>query len=133
MDNKVVIRYRNGRLVKGETGDFAPNRDSFTLTQKREGALPESTKVKLEDLKAIFFVRSHEGSKDHMERKLHEPEGKIGKRLLVTFEDGETIRGTTLGTTLTPHGFLLFPADPQSNNKRIFILRGAVKRIQEEG
>ena len=29
-------------------------------------------------------------------------------------------------------GFLLFPADPQSNNKRIFVIKSAVREIREE-
>ena len=130
MRHQVVVRYKDGRVLKGTTVDFAPNRTSFTLEQVPPAG-PAS--VSVEDLKAVFFVRSFEGNREYREHKLRLPEGTIGRRYLLTFTDGETMRGTALGANLSRYGFLLFPSDPGGNNKRIFVVHSAVKELRQEG
>jgi len=129
LKQKVVARYRDGRVAKGFTEDFTPKREVFTLSE--EDGRGSST-INLKELKAIFFVKSLEGDRDHSERKLQIPEKPMGKQILIAFEDGEVIRGSALGVNLTPLGFLLFPADPNCNNKRIFVIKSAVKDFREE-
>lgn len=131
MLHKVVVRYKNGAVAKGTTSDFAPNRTTFTLAP---AAPPggDAVTVQLEELKAIFFVHSFLGNKEYREQKLRIPEGTIGRRYLLTFTDGETMRGTALGVNLSRYGFLLFPSDPGSNNKRIFVVHTAVKELRQE-
>ena len=131
MIHKVVVRYRDGAVLKGTTADFAPNRPTFNL-QKEQPPPGELIGVKVEDLKAIFFVHSFTGNRDYREQKLRVPEGTIGRRYLLTFDDGETMRGTALGVNLSRYGFLLFPSDPGSNNKRIFVSHAAVKELRQE-
>ncbi|HWR98260.1 MAG TPA: hypothetical protein VN317_07525 [Candidatus Methanoperedens sp.] len=131
MRHKVVVRYKDGRVAKGTTADFAPNRTAFTLDRESGGPEGSST-VQVEDLKAVFFVRSFEGNRDYREHKLRIPEATIGRRYLLTFTDGETMRGTALGANLSRYGFLLFPADPGGNNKRIFVVHSAVKELRQE-
>jgi len=132
MVHKVVVRYRDGAVWKGTTADFAPNRPTFSLS--REHPPPrERVLVKVEDLKAIFFVHSFTGNREYREQKLRVPEGTLGRRYLLTFTDGETMRGTALGVNLSRYGFLLFPSDPGSNNKRIFVSHTAVKELRQEG
>ncbi len=133
MLHQVVIRYKAGDVRRGTTADFKPNGDSFTLAEEGPGGARRDTTVAVEELKAIFFVRSLQGNREYSEKKLQAPVNPVGKRLLVTFRDGESLRGTTHGTNLTQHGFLFFPADPRSNNKRIFVVRSAVALIREEG
>jgi len=131
MLHKVVVRYKNGTVVKGTTSDFAPNRTTFTLT--REPPVPgDPTSISFDELKALFFVHSFEGNREYHEQKLRRPEGTIGRRYLLTFTDGETMRGTALGVNLSRYGFLLFPSDPGSNNKRIFVMHAAVKELRQE-
>ena len=131
MQHKVVVRYKNGTVAKGTTSDFAPNRTTFTLLPEPPAAGGPAT-VGIDDLKAIFFVHSFEGNREYREQKLRKPEGSFGRRYLVTFTDGETMRGTALGVNLSRYGFLLFPADPGSNNKRIFVMHSAVKELRQE-
>ena len=131
MRQKVVVRYRDGAVVKGTTGDFAPNRPSFTLDREPPSPAGPVT-VQVEDLKALFFVRSFEGNRDYREQKLRLPEGTIGRRYLLTFTDGETMRGTALGANLSRYGFLLFPSDTGGNNKRIFVVHSAVRELRQE-
>ena len=131
MLHKVVVRYKNGTVVKGTTSDFAPNRTTFTLNHEPPAAGAPAT-ISYDELKAIFFVRSFEGNREYRDQKLRKPEGTIGRRYLLTFTDGETMRGTALGVNLSRHGFLLFPADSGSNNKRIFVMHSAVKELRQE-
>ena len=121
----------NGTVVKGTTSDFAPNRTAFTLApEPPKGGDP--IRIGIEELKAIFFVHSFKGNRDYQEQKLRIPQGTIGRRYLLTFTDGETMRGTALGVNLSRYGFLLFPSDPGSNNKRIFVMHSAVKELRQE-
>ena len=132
MLHKVVVRYKSGAVSKGTTSDFAPNRTSFTLLPAAPpGAEPLT--VRIEDLKAVFFVHTFAGNKDYREQKLRIPEAAIGRRYLLTFTDGETMRGTALGVNLSRYGFLLFPSDTGGNNKRIFVVHTAVKELRQEG
>jgi len=131
MLHKVVVRYKNGTVVKGTTSDFAPNRTTFTLSPEPPVAGEPAT-IGYDELKAIFFVRSFQGNREYRDQKLRKPEGTIGRRYLLTFTDGETMRGTALGVNLSRYGFLLFPADSGSNNKRIFVMHSAVKELRQE-
>jgi hypothetical protein len=78
-------------------------------------------------------VHSFQGNREYREHKLRLPEGTIGRRYLLTFTDGETMRGTALGANLSRYGFLLFPSDPGGNNKRIFVVHSAVMELRQEG
>jgi hypothetical protein len=131
MLHKVVVRYKNGNVLKGTTSDFAPNRTTFTLSEEPPTGR-EPTRIGIEELKAIFFVHSFQGNREYREQKLRIPQGTIGRRYLLTFTDGETMRGTALGVNLSRYGFLLFPSDPGSNNKRIFVMHSAVKELRQE-
>lgn len=131
MLHKVVVRYKNGTVVKGTTSDFAPNRVTFTLNHEPPAPGGPAT-IAIDELKAIFFVHSLQGNREYREQKLRIPEGTIGRRYLLTFTDGETMRGTALGVNLSRYGFLLFPSDPGGNNKRIFVMHSAVKELRQE-
>jgi hypothetical protein len=53
-----------------------------------------------------------------------------GRKLEVTFLDGEVIVGSTLNYRPEGLGFFLCPADPRSNNLRIFVVCGSVRRAR---
>lgn len=129
--NLVVARYRDGYMVKGITYDFARNKKSFhvhvaTDDQKR------IEEVNISDLKAVFFVKSLEGSPEYQEKKEF-PVGTPGLKIKVEFFDGEILLGTTSGYSAQRQGFWLFPADPESNNLRIYVVCAAVKKIEKIG
>jgi hypothetical protein len=84
--------------------------------------------VKLEDLKAVFFVRDFTGNAKHVERKQLAPgERSQGRLMEVTCKDGEVIVGTTTGYDPKRPGFFLFPIDPSSNNARVFVVTSSVR------
>ena len=127
---KVVLRYRNGKLAKGFTQDFFPNKDRFHLIPAGNPSAI-AIEVPMKDLKAIFMVRDFNGDPQYKERKRYlEGEKPSGRRVEVTFSDGEVIVGSTLGYDPKRPGFFIFPADPRSNNIRVFAVSLAVAKVR---
>ncbi len=123
----VVIRYRDGRLVKGVTEDFVPGTARFTVV--REG----SRRVPIEgfgEIKAVFFVKTLEGERLYQEQKDFGIARQFGRQTVVVFADKEELFGYTLpGHTAHPQ-FFLFPVDPKSNNAKVYVVREAVAEIR---
>ncbi len=128
---KVIVRYADGRRLKGYTQDFFPNKSIFHLQLADNPPASEPIEVAMKDLKAVFFVREFAGNPHYQEKKTFPPGEKVAGRLVeVTFKDGEVLRGSTLGYDLKRPGFFFFPADPDSNNLRVFAIFQAIQRIQ---
>ena len=127
---KVVARFVDGRIIKGFTQDFHPNRDRFHLQPVADGA-GKPIEIRLKELKAVFFVKDFTGDSSFNERKEFLDGAKPqGRRIEVTFGDGEVLVGSNLGYDPKRPGFFLFPADPGSNNLRIFAVSAAVKNVR---
>jgi hypothetical protein len=130
---KVVVRYAKGRVLKGYTQDFFPNKDRFHLFPAETPDAP-GVDVFVKDLKAIFLVRDFMGDPHYVERKKYiNGEKPSGRKLEVTFLDGELLVGATLGYDRNRPGFFILPADPKSNNVRIFVVASAVKQVRQLG
>jgi hypothetical protein len=124
----------DGRIARGSTTDFMPNRDIFHIVSK-EGEKSKTSAIKMSELKAVFFVKELEGlDKDRpvIKRDFDDVGDKklIGKKVKVTFIDGEELLGLTLGYSPQRRGFFFTPIDPESNNERIFAVLTAVKDIE---
>ena len=127
--SSVVARFLDGRVLKGTTHDFAPHKPIFHLAVWGEPSAKAIT-VPLGALKALFFVRSYEGDAKRVDDlDLANAKGQ-GRRLAVTFADGETICGFTSAYSKDKSGFFVIPADPNGNNARVFVLAAAVKKIE---
>jgi hypothetical protein len=129
---KVVVRYVNGKVIKGFMQNFFPNKDRFHLIplDKHSG---ETIEVFIERLKAIFVVRDFNGNPQYHERKNYiTGENPTGLKLEVTFTDGEVMVGSTV-LTYDPkrQGNFIIPADPNSNNLRVFAVSSAVKSVRQ--
>ena len=130
---KIVVRYVDGRVSKGCTHDFFPNKDRFHLFPPT-GSAKQCVEISLKDLKAVFLVRNFVGNPGYGERKKYvDGENPFGRKLEVTFQDGEVMVGSTLGYDRNRPGFFLLPADPKSNNVRIFVVASAVKQVRQLG
>jgi hypothetical protein len=129
---KVVVKYTNGTVTKGFTQNFSPNRDWFYLTpaDKSSGG---TIQVLVRNLKAIFIVRDFIGNPKYVERKKYvEGETPPGVKLEVTFTDGEVMVGSaSLGYDPKRQGNFIIPADPNSNNIRVFVVSSAVKSVRQ--
>ena len=125
MNNQIVIRLKNRELKKGYTDDFIPTKDSFHLNS-REG---KTEKIIVDDTKAIFFVKDLDGNKNYKYTYKDVISGE-GKKAVVYFKDGETIKGYILVYSPERAGFFMRPADLNGNNKRIYVVTSSLKKIE---
>ncbi len=127
---RVVARFNDGKMVKGTTQDFFPNRPSFHMLPA-DGS--PAIEVRCRQLKALFFVRTFQGDaqrKDSRGFVTAPPETAQGKKIAVRFKDGELICGYSLSYTPDREGFFIFPADAGSNNTRIFVVAAATADVK---
>lgn len=128
---KVIAHYVNGKVLKNYTHDFSPKKYIFHISQSIDEPLKEGTKIQMLDLKALFFVQDFAGDSSYNERKYFLQDQQLhGRKIEVTFKDGEVLVGTTVGFTPNRLGFFIFPADPKSNNLRVFVISAAVKKVR---
>lgn len=128
--NLVVARYLDGRTLKGVTRDFSPNRGIFHVDVHGGG---DTVELRFRQLKALFFVREFGGDPGRQDLRgfVHGPaETHQGKKIAVRFRDGEFVCGYTLSWSPDREGFFLFPADPNSNNQRIFVITASTLEIK---
>ena len=126
---KIVARFTDGTLMKGYTQDFVVTRPQFSLWPSVNATPADRLLVPLANLKAVFFVRDFQGNPEYSERKTFF--GRTpGRRIHVTFTDGEVLVGTTLGYRAGGTGFFITPADPRANNVRVFVVSGAVRQVR---
>lgn len=128
--NKVVVHYMNGKLVKGTTQDFFPNRPLFHM-QPNDGS--PTNEVRTRDLKAVFFVKDYTGNASRKDiRGFVEGPGETtqGKKIAVRFKDGEFLCGYSLSYSPDRLGFFMFPADANSNNLRVFVVGTATLEVK---
>jgi len=129
MQNRIVVRYRDRRLLKGSTTDFVPTEDVFHLSSA-DGTAAEPVEVRLSELKAVFFVKDFDGNPAYQERKEFDPERPtVGRKIGVVFKDGELLVGTTEDYRPGCPAFFVTPADPGSNNECCFVVSNAVQNV----
>jgi len=126
---KIVVRYKDGRIVKGFSHDFNPERSQFAIWQSINAPQSDGVVVPLSGLKALFFVRDFNGDADYIEDQSFDAAAP-GRRLEVTFFDSEVLVGTTLSYRPDGQGFFVRPADPRANNLRVFVVTSAVRHIR---
>ena len=132
MEDKVVAHYKDGTTRRGYTQDFRPDSNQFHLLPSEGGGIP--TKVRMDDLKALFYVKDYGSMRRQVDRaKRFGGQPPTGQKTIVEFKDGETIWGYAESYAPDTLGFYLIPADPQENNTRIFIVNSSVKQIRFEG
>jgi hypothetical protein len=126
--NKLVVRYLDGTMLKGFSQDFHPTRSFFHVSPSITAGA-ETSMVPMQQLKAVFFVRDFDGNPDHVDSRAF-AERTNGRKIEVTFADGELMLGSTLGYRPDGTGFFVCPADGDGNNLRVFVLPSGVKRIR---
>lgn len=125
----IVARFCDGRIMKGTTHDFLPNRPTFHIyVDGNERSKAET--VSVADLKAVFFVKDYAGQKDRADVPGFEGAQGFGRNAQVTFADGETICGRTTGYNAQALGFFMLPADAGGNNTRIYVVNKAVREFR---
>ena len=138
-NQRAILRFLDGSMLKGLIKDFTLA-DDFVYIEDESS---EKQKIKLKQLKAIFFVRKFEGNKDHREKKSFTGAKRAGKRLFVKFKDGEQMTGYLEGDTpwdkgffldlKKSSGFFLIPVDQDSNNIKVFVVTSALQDVTQMG
>jgi len=123
--NRVVVKFKNNKVLKGKTNDFFPNKTQFHL-EEMNGDIVE---ISIEDLKAVFFVKDFEGNKNHKDNYSDEIAAG-GRKIKVVFFDGETVVGYTLAYSQDRQGFFMAPADIKGNNERIFVVISSTEKME---
>jgi Family of unknown function (DUF6982) len=127
---RLVVHYLDGRLLKGYGRDVQPTRGSLELCQDPDGPDQSRITIPFAHLKAVFFVHDFAGNPSHCPAPDADDVSARGRRITVTFVDGEVLRGATLGYSQNAPGFFVSPLDITSNNARIFVLAGAIRHVQ---
>jgi len=129
-EKKIVVHMKGGKIRKGVTHDFTPQSESFHLLPAEGGGVP--LRVKLDDMKALFYVKDYLGNRDFVARKEFAEAKQANRKVIVAFKDGEEIWGyTSESHTDNDVGFFFFPADDRDNNLRIFVIRSATEQVRE--
>jgi hypothetical protein len=123
--SKIVVRRKDGTVVKGTTNDFFPNKSKFHLSTI-DGHIEE---FDIEELKAIFFVRTYEGDESH-EYHYSDAVPGGGRKIRVVFADGEEMVGYTQAYSPNRPGFVMTPADLEGNNERVFVVISATAEVE---
>jgi hypothetical protein len=125
----VVLHYKDGAVKRGYTRNFAFYKETFSFTEVDSVDKAGVVVVELEALKAIFFVKDFSGNPEYRSDPTAERNG-CGERVEVTFMDSETIVGYTPNYTESSNGFILYPADPGSNNEIVAVVRSATQAVK---
>ena len=129
--NKIVARYLDGRILKGQTSDFFPGKPTFHVNALDAPPGTKPVEVALKDLKAVFFVKDFAGYPGrHPRPEFDTSRPPAGRKIKVAFKDNEVIVGITQAYQPDRPGFFLVPADPQSNNERCYVVREATQQIE---
>jgi uncharacterized protein DUF6982/PilZ domain-containing protein len=126
----LMVRYRDGRTLKGYGRDFSPQRGRFQLWSSPQADCPPESRitVPLGNLKAVNFVRRLDGELIPSEpaAKTTEP----GRPIIITFFDGEVLMAKTLNYNEKAPGYFVTPLDKPTNNLRIYVVSRAIARVQ---
>jgi hypothetical protein len=126
---RIVARHTDGKILKGYTQDFHPARPQFSLWPTIHATPKERVVIPVARLKALFFVKDFDGNPQHQEQKTFVGKSQ-GRRVEVTFADGETLLGTTLSYRPDAQGFFVSPVDPAANNTRVYVVTAALRRVR---
>lgn len=129
----VVAHMRDGRVVKGvllwhgEPGRATcpSHLPDLIHLQHEEG--PNST-VRVEDTKAVFFVRTHQGDHRYEAVRFSSDEVTSDVWVQVRLVDGEVLEGSAVNNLdlIVGPGFWLWPSDKLCNNSSVYVPKGAV-------
>ena len=135
MDNqKVILRFLSGRIIKGYIDDFSPLNNHISVIDETSN----KQDIQLNELKAVFYIKSFEGNKHYSAKKSFTKTNQEGKKILVRFKDGESLTGYLEGDVpwqkgffleSKKGGFFLIPSDDKTNNIKVFIISTSVTNV----
>ncbi len=141
-----MAHLREGKPIKGYA-DTLPTVSPENMLQQEPVELPREfgvrlaesndiVSLRLEALKALFFVKTFEGHKEYKEIKFFDTHPPVeGLWVRMKFYDGETFEGILHNCIhyLVNPGFFLKPPDPQSNNEIVYIVKASLTEFRVLG
>lgn len=138
-EKKIIISFGNGKLLMGYLS-FAGHPDLATLLEKSQCGFPRvitissredrrPVEVALNDVKAIFFVKSFDGDKTRKDLHFYANGPEVGDIWVeIHFKDHEIMEGTIHNSIhhLVEPGFFLNPSDRGGNNLLIYVNKDAI-------
>lgn len=128
---KVIIKFLNGTERSGSVLAFNVNLPAFHLNVMDDKGRTTSEPVNMNSVKAIYFPKV-EGPELQVRTETLEHSvytGGLGFKLVVEFNDGEVINGSSQKYSPNDKGFFLVPMNPSDRNERIYINATAVKHV----
>lgn len=127
---RLVVRYRNGRILRGVCYALNIRDNGFKLdvVDDRGVSMNRMEEVEFRDIKAVFFVHSFDGKSDTASgRDEWTPEGQ---RLILQFEDGETLKAFAWKKYDNRDSrFYVVPEDRKSNNISVLVEASALTGV----
>ena len=122
--NKIVIRCKDNKIMKGRIYNFDPEKFFFSIRLLNG----DRVQMKTEDVKALFIVKDFEGNKDY---KYSYKDVLLwgGMKIKITFNDNEIMIGYIPHHINGTQGFFVTPADLNGNNKNVFVIKSAIREI----
>lgn len=133
---RVVARFKASKVVKGYLKAFSDETGAVIVEDTRSRM---EHNIPVEDLKAVFFVKSFEGSSVYHERKIYGIRENMGRKVYLKFDDGESLVGF-LEEKVPPEkifnlskpnpiarGFYMIPVDADCNNDRVFAVWNSIR------
>lgn len=114
-----VLHFRTRQTLHCELDKAVLEGDTTICVRTEE----EAREVDVNDLKAIFFLRSAAADPPEFDQSW--------SKLAVEFADGETIRGAAAPYAMSLPTFFLFPIE-RSKNERVLVVSSAVVSIDAE-
>lgn len=130
--NKLAVKFKDGKIVKGWSTNFGPNKEIFHLHLLEEYG-KDILEIEISSLKAVFFVKDYKGNKDYKKVRTFESSTKgipSQRKIIIIFKDGENFYGTTHSYNPERKGFFVYPIDPKDNNDRVFIVAPAINSVK---
>jgi hypothetical protein len=137
--DKAVLRFLDGSVLKGHLTAFSEEAAVITLCEADNDTVHT---VNADILKAIFFVKTFEGKKEHHDKKSYVARKPGYRRTFIKFNDGEDMVGFLEGDVPWDKGFFLSrqnmrkvkgfylrPSDEGSNNIKVFVFTKAVRDV----
>jgi hypothetical protein len=126
-DSIMVLKFLDGSVMKGFGSVISPGEAILEFKDLEE----KIHWVELKKVKGAFYVKSFEGTGVKAQAGRQTYTFSSGQKVRVTFKDGETMEGFVNDVTRLPQaaGFYVVPADPVTNNIRVWVNREAVQGV----
>ena len=129
---KIIVKLQDGEEKTGEVLFFNINQPTFQMQADLGDGTKETLTIRMVNVKSILFLKKDEGGGTRLRTETIEQSvyaGTMAFRLIVEFQDGEVISGSTLKYNPNDKGFFLIPINPADTSERIYVNAQAAKNV----